>query len=60
MQFHAMMVSQLRNRNLHAGKIQNWIALIVLLLFLILKAKATELSPVLRRNFHSTFQAQES
>lgn len=46
MQFHAMMVVQLRNQNLHAVKIQNWIAIIVLLLFLILKAKITGLSPV--------------
>lgn len=38
--------SQLRNQNLHAVKIQNWIALFVLLLFLILKAKITGLSPV--------------
>ena len=44
MQFHAMMVVQLRNQNLHAVKIQNWIAIIVLLLFLILKAKITEIS----------------
>ncbi|MBQ1593081.1 MAG: hypothetical protein II077_13690 [Treponema sp.] len=42
----AMMVAQLRNQNLHAVKIQNWIALFVLLLFLILKAKITGLSPV--------------
>ena len=42
----AMMVAKLRNQNLLAIKIQNWIALIVLLLFLILKAKTTGLSPV--------------
>ncbi|MBQ2208132.1 MAG: hypothetical protein II413_13150 [Treponema sp.] len=42
----AMMVAQLRNQNLLAIKIQNWIALIVLLLFPILKAKTTGLSPV--------------